>query len=421
MKIKIKNVNQCEKEMIVTIDTETAKNDYLEVLKKFKNYVQLPGFRKGKAPLQKIEAIYAESVKEEFFNQKLETYYKAALDKKKINPINVAEPTNIEWEKGKDLIATFKYEIMPEIDIQKYKNLDVPFEPAKFKKDMVDATLTDYQNKMATEKDVEIAAKGDIVNATVKFIGNDGTITKEIERTFAVGDNPYSKSFNTAVTGKKVGAEFKAKLFTKTQKSDDSEIGEKFKDREFMIVVKSIKRKELPKLDDEFAKDLEYDSMEKLREKVSEQLKIKIKNDNAEYMRTAIISKIIEENEFDVPNSMVKNYAEEMAKPYAEQYKMEVDKIAPMYMEMAKFSIKQHYILADIKQKEKIEATKADTEKLVQEAADNMKMKIDEYKKMYKKQIEGGDFKLTAEERKLIAFLKENVKFIPYPKEKKEK
>lgn len=420
MKTELKDISQCEKELTITIDSQEALDEYNKILNSFKNHLAMPGFRKGKAPLSMIERTYGEHAKEEFYNQKLGDFYKKAIDEKDVKPINQGEATKVEWEKGKDLVATFKFEVMPEIKIEKYKNLKVPFEETKFKKEMVDATIEDFRYRMGNEITPETAEENDFIKAIIKFLDDEGKITKEIEREFILGDNSYSKSFNIKLTWLKVDDEIKTKLFAKDQKTTDNEINEKFINKEFLVKIKSIKRRILPELNDEFAKDLEYNSLKELRKKVTEELKLKLKKENKERMRSSIIIKIIEENPFDVPKSVITNYAESLAKPYVKKYKIELEKIIPMYMGIAEYNLKSHLILEELKKKEKIEITDEDKEEIIKEAADNLKMKLDKYKEMYKKQIKSDEFKFAVEERKLIKFLEKHSKFVPYPKEKKE-
>ncbi len=420
MKIKIKNINDCVKEMTITIDEKTAREDYQKVLNNFKKYVNLPGFRKGKAPISMIEKTYGEHAKEEFFNKKIGDYYEKALNEKKEKPINMGEPTNIEWEKGKELVATFKFEVMPKIDIEKYTDLKVNFEETKFKNEMIYATLEDYRKQLANEIDADIAKKEDKITATVKFLDEEKKVTKEIDRSFILGKSPYSKAFENKVIGGKVGDEFKSKLFTQKQKSEDKDIGTDFKSKEFLIEIKAIKRKDLPKINDEFAKDLEYDSLKNLKTSIEKQLKDKLEKENIQRMKDSIFAKIIEENKFDLPDSMVNNYAKNIAEPYAKQYGVEVEKLLPMYEHLALHNMKSHYIMQDIKKKEKIIATDEDVENIIKEAAENLNMKVDEYKKMYKKEIESDEFKFLAEEKKIVNFLKESSKFINIPKKEKE-
>ena len=256
MKTSIKEISQCVRELTITIESETALVDYNKIVNQFKNYVAIPGFRKGKAPVSMIEKSFGPQIKDEFYNQKLGDYYKEAIDSEKIHPINHGEAAEFEWEKGKELVVTFKYEIMPEIKVEKYKGLKIPFEPVKFKKEMVEATLDEYRNKMATETSVETADNGNIIEATFKFLDDNDVVTKEVSRKFVLAENQYSKSFNTKLLGAKAGDEIRTKLFTKSQESEDKDITDNIKDRDFLVKINTIKRKDVPEFNDEFAKDL---------------------------------------------------------------------------------------------------------------------------------------------------------------------
>jgi trigger factor len=420
LKTSIKEISQCVRELTITIESGIALVDYNKIVNQFKNYVAIPGFRKGKAPVSMIEKSFGPQIKDEFYNQKLGDYYKEAIDAEKIHPINQGEASDFEWEKGNDLVVTFKYEIMPEIKLKKYKELKIPFEPVKFKKEMVEATLDEYRNKMATETPVEIAEAGSIIDATFKFLDENDDITKEVKRKFVLGENQYSKSFNTKLTGAKVEDEIKTKLFTKSQKSEDVDIEDSIKDKDFLVKIDTIKRKDIPKLDDDFAKDLEYDSLKDLNSKVEIELKNKIDEDNKNNAKNAVLAQLIDENPMELPQSIVKQVAENMAKPYAEAYKMELEQMTEMYMSVAEFNLKGHYLMDEIKKIEKINISDDEKEELIVKAAENAKMEIEKYKKMYKNQIENDDFTYAVEEDKVIEIIKNSSKFVALPKESNE-
>ncbi len=421
MKSEITDISQCIRELKIIIEPQEALDEYNKVLKTFKNYATVPGFRKGKVPLSMIEKQFGESVKKEFINEKLNDYYKKAIDEQKVKPINQGEAVNVEWEKGKELIATFKFEVMPEVKITKYKKINVPFEEIKFCESMIDETIKDFQSRMANEITPEISEKDDIISAEIGFLNDKGKLTKSINRNFILGNNSYSKLFNSNLTGKKTGDEIKTKLFTKNQKCEDEEINDTLKDKEFLVKVNSIKRKILPEINDEFAKDIEYDSLKDLKEKVADELELKLIKDNEQRFNESAITVLIEENKFDLPPSLIKKQAEDMVKPYAEKNKIDINKMIPVYMSIAEYKLKQYLILEELKKMEKIQVTDEDKEDIIAEFAGNLKMEVDKYKEMYKKQIENEEFKYLIEERKIMRFLKENSKIIPYPKEKEEK
>lgn len=408
--------------MTLIIDAETAQNDYQQILNKMRPYTVVQGFRKGKAPLAKIEKIYGPQIKEEFYNQKIGDYYKSALDKIELNPVNQGETIHIDWEKGKELEVKFRFEVMSEIEIKQYKNLKIPFEEIKFKPEMVDATLLEFRNEMAIERDADSPTQeGDEV--TVKILipdDNDPETEKEVSRVFVLGDNIYCEDFNKNLTGRNIGDEVVTTLFSKKQKETEKQVESSLVDKEVKVMIQTIKRKELPELNDEFAKDLEYDDLADLKQKVTEGLKQKLERENETRMRNAIISVLIDLNPLELPPSMITNYAENLAKPSAQNYKIELEKIVPMYLEMAEYNLKSHYLMEEIKKLENIEVTDSDKQELIKEAAENLKIDIEKYKELYNNQIESEDFTYTAQEKKLLKLIKDNSTFVPYPKEQKQ-
>ncbi len=422
MKISINDLPNCLKELILTIDNEEALQEYNKVMRQFKNYVVIPGFRKGKAPLNMVERVYGDHIKEEFYNQKLNEFYKTAIDEKEQKPITQGELKDVQWEKGKDLIATFSFEVMPEVKIENYKGLEVPFEEVKFQPEMIDDTLEDFQRKLAAEETAETAETGNFITVQVKFLDDEENVTKQVDRKFILGENSYSLEFNEKLLGTRVGDEFKTKLFAKDDDSTDEEITPEIKDREFLVEITGINRVVLPELNDDFAKDLECDTLQILKDKIKEDLLNRLNKENRETKENSIVNALIQANPFEMPRSIIQSQAAEMAKPYIEKYKYPPEQIIPIYETFAEHNLKRHLILAEIKKIEKIEITDEDKENAIKEAAENMKMEPEQYREMYKKQIESDDFKYTLEDRKLMELLENYSKFVPYHKEdKKEK
>ncbi|MBN1949502.1 MAG: trigger factor [Candidatus Cloacimonetes bacterium] len=422
MKSEIKEISQCEREIIITVDAEQASKDYYQILNKVKNHISLPGFRKGKAPLNLLEKNFGDYLKEEFFNKQIGNYYKTALEQSDLNPVSQGEATSIEWEKGKDLVACFRCEVMPEIKLHGYKELEIPFEPVEFKPEMIEATLEDFRKNMATETTADTPAReGDLLILEISLPGDDDKPARKIRREILLGENQYAAELNRKLTGASPDDQIISILFDSSASPPDREVDANFIDREFEITVKEVKRFILPELNDEFAADLEYESLSDLRSSVETELKAKIAKDNRSTLKENILQKLVEVNPFELPRSMVNRYAEDMALSYAKAYKTDVQKVMPLYQQIASFNLKSHYLLEEIKKLEKIEVTAEDREILISEAAENLKMDIEEYRKLYSKEIESADFNYTAEERKILKMIEESSKFVPYPRETDDK
>ncbi|MCD4819791.1 MAG: trigger factor [Candidatus Cloacimonetes bacterium] len=423
MKVEIKEISSVKQEITIIIEADIVLKDYQKSLQKFKKMVAIPGFRKGKAPLSLIERTYADYAKQEFLDNNIDKYFKKALEQEKLNPVNQGTLEDVAWEKGNDLTAKFTIEVMPEIIIENYKNLEIPFEEEKFKSEMVDDYLQKLQseNGYETESD-DPSQEGDIIGTTLVFLDDEGNKTsKIIDREFVLGDNAYCDEFNKNLTSVKIGDEIRTILFTKEKPDPDEEISAMF-DKEFIVIIDSINKKVLPELDDEFAKDMgiEEGTIESLRIKIEDEIKFNVNKQNDDQLRGAIIAKLIEQNPFELPSAVITRYAENMAKPYVQAYKTDLESILPIYEKLAIYQLKSFYIVDKIEEIEKIEISEEDIEDAIKIAASNMKMEIEKYKELYKKEIKNENFVATLEEKKVFDLIKETIKFIPFPKKEIE-
>jgi len=172
-KPKVENVSETRRKMSFSIPKDVAQKDYESTLKSFRQYVSMPGFRKGKAPLKMIERMYKDQIKQGFLEDAVPKYYKLALeelDKMDIHPINQGVLENTDWEFGKDMELSFTFEVNPEIELKEYKNFSVEFEPEKVTKEMIDSEISRLQESYATISDKEGSAeKDDVINYTFEI------------------------------------------------------------------------------------------------------------------------------------------------------------------------------------------------------------------------------------------------------------
>jgi trigger factor len=423
VKTEVKEISPVMRELTITIEADEMQEEYRKELNKFKNYVQIPGFRKGKAPIAMVERIYGEYAKEEFLSKKMETYYQEALKTIDVHPVSEASTDKIEWEKGKELVAVFTFEIMPEIVVSNYQNLEIPYEERPFSKEMIDIQLNEIQKQLATIIQPEQLEIEDEVNFTARILDENGNAAdeKNIETLFVKGE--FTDEFYDNLEHAKVGEEIKTILYEtgdmeeERRKQAVEEFGEDCFGKEYIVKINSINRHAVPEINDELAKDMEFDSLEELKQHIEKEIMEKLKKENEDTMRGAIIDKLLKENPFELPPSMVLRYAETMAKPYAKAYKTTVEELIPIYKNIAEYNMKSYYLLEELKKLEPVEITDEDRENLIAEAAANLNMEVDKYKELYKKQIESEEFEAPIIEKKLFALIKSTATFVPYPKE----
>ncbi len=402
MKIEINNKSQVLQEAVITVDADQALKDYNKALKKVSNKVVIPGFRKGKAPLSRVEKDYEPQIVNEYYNTYIDKYYQQALEEGDFHPMTEPTPTNIDWEKGKDFVLTLTYEIEPTIELTKYEGLEVPFKPMP-----IDAQLDSYLEQLrqrgSTQVDVdEPVMERDIIDVTV----TQGEVATQRELLVdpSLGDDLYN-----GLLEKKIGDEFetkmKARLIDKDAENGEEEV-------EVKISVDAVRRVKLPEIDDEFAKDYEYENLEDMKAKLAEELKVDNDKTNRETGRSNILVKISEENEFEVPKVMVDNYAYHMAKPYIDAYNMEAEKILPMFQPEAQREVKHYFVLKTLKDMIEVDYDDAFKAEMIERFALEAKKTIDEYKETQKSFIESDDFEDVLKTEKLYRWLEEKNTFV---------
>ncbi|MBW6516006.1 MAG: trigger factor [Candidatus Cloacimonetes bacterium] len=412
MNVEIKDLDQCVKEMTITIPAEDAKNDYHAVLQKFKNYVVVPGFRKGKAPISMVDNLFFEQAREAYLKDKVFEYYETALKEKNIEPLYEGIPKNIDWEKGKDLIMIFQYEVEPAVEITKYTGLEVPYLHTDYSQEMVDSTIENIRKNMAKEESVEGPAEaGDRLIISIENL-EEGLENEHLLldiNEIKLNENNYGEDFNKTLTGSKVNDVIDTIL-----KDDDKE----FRVR---ITIKEIKKLILPEINDDFAKNADFESLEAMRNDIINSIQNQVESTNLREKQKGLLIKLIEHNPFDIPPTSVMSYSQKLAEPYARLLNKSPEEIAGYYTKTAYFDIKGYYIVNYLLKKLPLEITEVDEQAMIKEFADELNLQVDEYLEKNADVTKQEEFVNRIKEKKLFDYLIENNTLIPKDKESLEK
>ncbi|MDP8220254.1 MAG: trigger factor, partial [Candidatus Stygibacter frigidus] len=398
------------------VPAEDAQKDFRKIVNQYKSKVNIPGFRKGKAPLKMVEQLYGDHFKEEFKLKQPEIYYKKALDEADIHPINEAEITKVDWDVDKDFEAVYRFQVMPEIEITKYEGLEVTFKEIEFTDDMVDRALENMQGKFATQEESEVIEDGMLVKTSFKQLDSEKPMT--FEREFTLGSNIYSDDMNEKLLGIKIGECVEARMFDPAEDKENDEY-KKYRDLDFEISPLSIKKIVLPEINDEFAKDAGFDDLEHLRANIEDDYHNKISKQNEKNKIQALEAAIMEANPIEIPDTVIKYYAEQMAEDAAKQYGIAKEQLIPSFMPIAEMNMKVFYLKNKITEMLDLEINEEDKDEMIQKAADNMKMDVDKYKELYASEISSKEFINTVKEQKTMKLLLEKAVFIE-PSEEEE-
>lgn len=431
----LKSANKTETN-IYTLEVSVSGEDFnkaiLQAYNKQKNKIQLPGFRKGKAPLKMIEKFYGEGV---FYEDALDIVYPGvvgdAIKEAGIEP--VAAPHDLDVTKiGKDGVEmTMKVTVKPEISIDNYKGIEADKGDASVCADDVKKELASMQERNARVVTVDDrkAKKNDIAvidfEGFVDGVAFDGGKGENYELT--LGSGQFIPGFEEQIIGHKTGDEFDVNVTFPTEYTPELA----GKEAVFKVVLHEIKMKELPTLDDDFAKDVddEVDTLAELKKKIKAELSDKKKEDVDKDFESAVLEKVVDLVEGEIPEVMYDNKLEDDVKDYENrlaqqgipldtylQYMgMDRDKFKESMRENAVKQVKLQLAVEKIAELEKIEATDEEAEAQLKEMADMYQLDVEQVKKW----VNIEDVKKDVVGKKTVAFLVANAKAIVAEKPKK--
>lgn len=392
---KTENANEVKLE--ITVEAEKFENAMKKVYFQNAKYFNIPGFRKGKAPMNIVEKYYgAQIFYEDAFNEVATEAYEEALTENKIDVVSRPEVDIAQMEKGKDLIFTAVVQTKPEVKLGKYKGIEIQKIEYKVDKKDVDHELEHMQehNSRLVTVDDRPLENGD--TATIDFEGFvDGVAFeggKAEGHELEIGSGTFIPGFEEQLIGMELENEKEIKVtFPKEYFSKDLA----GKDATFKVKLHEIKKKELPKLDDEFAKDVsEFDTLEELKKDIKEK-KEKQNKEKAKYeTEEAVIKAVCEDMKVEIPQGMIETETQNMLKDIEtrlsyqglklEQYLQMMGKTAEEvkkeYEPQAIEAIKSRLALEAIVKAEKIEASEEKINEKLEEMAKNYGKTAEELK-----------------------------------------
>ena len=310
----------------VEVDAEQVALALDRAFKKVVSKVNIPGFRKGKVPRQIFEARYGvESLYQDALDILLPESYVKAIEETKIEPVDRPDVEVEQFGKGQALIYKATVTVKPEVQLGEYKGIEVPQADTNVTEEEVAAELKRLQERHAELVAVEegAAEKGDI--AVIDFDGYlDGEPFeggKAEKYSLELGSGSFIPGFEDQVVGMTKGEE---KDINVTFPEDYHAEQLKGKEVVFKVKLHDIKRKVLPELDDEFAKDVsEFDTLDEFKEDIVKKLQERKERESKEKREELVVEKAASNAEVEIPDVMISNEVERMYNDFANRMKMQ--------------------------------------------------------------------------------------------------
>ncbi|KRE13680.1 trigger factor [Bacillus sp. Root920] len=327
MSVKWEKQEGNEGVLTVEVDAETFNKALDDAFKKVVKQVSIPGFRKGKVPRGLFEQRFGvESLYQDALDILLPVEYPKAIDEAGIEPVDRPEIDVEKIEKGENLIFTAKVTVKPEVKLGDYKGLNVEKDDTAVTDEDVQEELKGMQNRQA---ELVVKEEGAIENGDTVVLDFEGFVDGEAfeggkaeNYSLEVGSGSFIPGFEEQLVGLEAGAEKDVEVTFPEEYHAEDLAG---KPAVFKVKIHEIKAKELPALDDEFAKDVdeEVETLAELTEKTKKRLEEAKENEAEGKLREELVAKASENAEVDIPKAMVDTELDRMMKEFEQRLQMQ--------------------------------------------------------------------------------------------------
>jgi len=284
----------------IEIPAEALESEIQKSLREVQRRSNIPGFRPGKAPMSLIEKKFGKNVESEVLEKAIPTFYAEAVKEAGITPLSGPElEDSLDFKRNEPLSLTVTVDVRPKVEPLSYSGLTVKDVPIEFSEEEVDRVLRNLAEERASYESVDSGIEnGDLVTLDYSARGDEGSAKDVVLK---VGSAPYPEELSKSLLGHKQGEEFVAEV----EFPEDSPLPLAGKKPTLTIVVKDVKRRVSEHIDDEFAKDLGYEGLDALRERVRQNILASKTRHTDRLKEGEILNQLVESHVFEVPEGMV--------------------------------------------------------------------------------------------------------------------
>lgn len=399
MSYKVENLENSMAKLTIEVSEEAFEAAMVKAYHKNKNKINIPGFRKGKAPRKMIEKLYGPEIfYEDAANIAAPEAYEEAAKDCDLDIVSRPDFEVVELEAGKPFVFAATVAVKPEVTLGDYKGIEVEKQEVKVMAADVNAEIDKVREQNARISTVEGRAIKNDDTAVIDFEGFvDGEPFeggKGTDYSLVIGSHSFIDTFEDQLIGKKAGDQVDVNV-TFPKEYHVEELREK--PALFKVEIKEVKVKELPKLDDEFASEVsEFDTLKEYKASVKKTLTERRKAQVKTEKENQVIEKVVENATVNLPGPMVDEQINQMINEFASRL-MQQGLSIDQYMQMtgmqpqmlmdqmrpeAEKRIKVRLVLEAVAAAENIKATAKDIEKELENMAEMYKMEVDKMKEM---------------------------------------
>ena len=399
MSVQVENLEKNMAKLTIEVAAEDFEKAVQAAYMKNRNKITIPGFRKGKAPRVMIEKMYGTGIFfEDAANALIQREYPKAADESGLDIVSYPEIDVVQVEKGKSFIFTAEVAVKPEVTLGEYKGLEVEVAPVEVTEEEVAAELKREQenNSRTIDVDDRAVAEGDMVTLDFEgfvdgeaFEGGKGT-----DYPLTIGSNSFIPGFEDQLVGAELNTEVEVNVtFPENYHANDLA----GKPAVFKCTVKAIKVKELPELDDEFAKDVsEFDTLDEYKADIEKNLRERKEGVAKREREDKAVDAVIANAQMDIPEAMIQNQIQQLMNDFVQRMQAQGLSIDQYYqftgLDQAKIQeqmrpqalkrIQSRLVLEKVAEVENIQISDEKFEEELKTMADMYKMEVEKLKEL---------------------------------------
>ncbi len=379
MQKTVEDINPTKKKFVVEIPADVLEHKIEDALRNLGRTMKIPGFRPGKVPLSLLERRFGKDVEMDVIERVIPEYYVMAIKEEALFPVAAPVFEEYDFKRKTPLKMTFTVEFLPEIKDLNYEGYTVKEETF----DVMDEEVEDTAKRLLTEKSTyevvdDTISDGDLVVVDYEIVEEDQEVTGQFIK---IGSDIIPQEISDALKGRKSGEPFEVSAAFPDDYVNKNFCGKTLTLKGSINEVKKLKKADL---NDEFAKDLGYDDLEKLREAVRESLENVKKEMSENKQKAGLIEQLVKDNEVEIPGSLLDSELNALvAEEKKKDSELDIEKAREDLREKAIRNVKANIILDVIAAKEKVEVTEDEMKKRIIEIAGNMYLSPENFIDLY--------------------------------------
>jgi len=380
LETNLKEINSYTRQLDITIAWELIQDEYEKEFSRARSSFSMKGFRKGKVPEQIVKKNLGPSIEAHFAEDSINTYYRKALDKLEIAPINQASIDNLEFKEGIALSFSARFEVNPEIMLPKYqKKFKIKAVRYMAGSEDIEQALTQYQEQNASIKTIETGAEtGHFIRGDFNVLDDSGLpiVGSKMENQYIrLGFGLFKEDAEKVFIGAKEGDEVTVSIQNKENTV------------KYHVKINRVEEQILPDIDDELAKTINENTntLTELKNVIKDELQASLDNDHKELVRKEIIDYFVQNTKVEAPESMVSLYLEQI-KDDLEKRNQPFDEkqMKENYQSHSEWNIKWYLIKDQIIENEALDISDEELDGKIQDTISSNQKNETQIKSFYK-------------------------------------